>query len=315
MKIVVVDHVYLEEQHIERLKGLGEVEIFPDPPKSDQELKGRIRGAEIVIVGWSHLTRDIIDSATNLKMISIWATTCHYADLEAARRGGIIVTHVPAYSTEAVAEQAFGLLLASVRKLLQADKHVREGKFDWRPFTGTELAEKTLGLIGTGAIGCRVGEIAKAFKMRILGFDKVHNLKRAQEIGLQYVDLDTLLKESDIISLHVTLTSETKGLIGEKEINMMKRGAVLINTSQGKVLDEKALVDALRSRKLSYAGLDVFAEEPPAQDNPLFKLDNTLLSPHVGFHTVEAVKRCTDICIDNVAKFLEGHPQNICGLF
>jgi D-3-phosphoglycerate dehydrogenase len=312
MKIVVVDHVYLEEQHVQQLRAIGEVQIFRDPPKSDQELKRRIQEAEIVIVGWTNLTKDIIDSAPNLKMISIWATTCHYADLEAARQKGIIVTHVPGYATEAVAEHVFGLLLASVRRLFPADKHVREGKFDWRPFTGTELAEKTLGLVGTGAIGCRVGEIAKAFKMRILGFDKAPNMKRAQEIGMEYVDLQTLLRESDIVSIHVTLTSETERLIGKKEIEMMKKGAVVINTSQGKVVDEKALVDALRSQKLSYAGLDVFEEEPLGQDNPLFKLDNAVLSPHVGFHTVEAVKRCTDICIDNVMKFLKGHPQNVC---
>jgi D-3-phosphoglycerate dehydrogenase len=312
MKIVVVDHVYLEDEHIKQLKAIGEVQIFREPPNSDQELIRRIQGAEIVVVGWSHLTKDIIDSAPNLKMISIWATTCHYADLEAARQRGITVTHVPAYATEAVAEHAFGLLLASIRRLLQADKHVREGKFDWRPFTGTELAEKTLGLVGTGAIGCRVGEIAKAFRMRILGFDKLPNMKRAQEIGMKYVDLQTLLKESDIVSLHLTLTSETERIIGKKEIEMMKKGAVLINTSQGKVVDEKALVDALRSHKLSYAGLDVLSEEPPHQDNPLFELDNTVLSPHVGFQTVEAVKRCTDICIDNVTKFLDGRPQNIC---
>ena len=314
MKIVVVDHVYLEEQHIQQLEAIGEVQIFRDPPESDQELKRRIQRAEIVIVGWSNLTKDVIDSAPNLRMISIWATTCHYADVEAARQRGIIVTHVPGYATEAVAEHVFGLLLASVRRLLPADKHVREGKFDWRPFTGTELAEKTLGLVGTGAIGCRVGEIGKAFKMRILGFDKAPNMKKAQEIGMAYVDLQTLLRESDIVSLHLTLTSETERLIGKREIEMMKKGAVVINTAQGKVVDEKALVDALRSRKLSYAGLDVFGEEPLAQGNPLIELDNTVLSPHVGFHTVEAVKRCTDICIDNVAKFLEGRPQNTCGL-
>lgn len=312
MKIVVVDHVYLDEQHISRLRGVGEVEVFSEPPSSEEELLWRIGGADVVIVGWSQLTKEIIDSAPNLKMISIWATSCHYADLKAARGRGIVVTHVPAYSTEAVAEHAFALLLASVRKLLPADKHVREGKFDWRPFAGMELAEKTLGIIGTGAIGFRVGEIAKAFKMQLLGFDKVRNMKRAEEIGLRYVDLQTLLRESDVISLHVTLTPETERLLGRREIDMMKKGAVLINTSQGKVVDQQALVEALRSHKLSYAGLDVFADEPPGQHDPLLGLDNTVLSPHIGFHTAEAVKRCTDICIDNVVKFIEGHPQNVC---
>jgi phosphoglycerate dehydrogenase-like enzyme len=312
MRIVVVDHVHLEEEHIQQLQAIGESQIFYDPPESDQDLKRRLQGAEIVIVGWSHLTKEIIDSATDLKMISIWATTCHYADLDAARRRGIVVSHVPGYATEAVAEHVFGLLLASVRRLVPADKHVKEGNFDWRPFAGRELAGKTLGIIGTGAIGCRVAEIAKAFKMQILGFDIAPDAKRAQEIGFEYVTLETLLRESDVVSVHVTLTSRTERLLGRKEIEIMKNGAVVINTSQGKVIDEKALVDALRSRKLSCAGLDVFEEEPMAQGNPLFDLDNAVLSPHVGFHTAEAVKRCTDICIDNVRKFSEGHPQNVC---
>jgi D-3-phosphoglycerate dehydrogenase len=312
MKIVVVDHVYLEEAHKRKLRSMGELEVFENPPKTVDELKERVKEADIVIVGWSNLTRDIIDSAKKLKMISIWATTCHYADLEAAKERGIVVTHVPGYATEAVAEHVFALLLAAVRKLPLADAHVRRGDFDWRPFGGIELYGKTLGVIGTGAIGCRVAEIANAFKMRILAYDKYPNMKRAEELGITYVDLHQLLKESDFVTLHVTLTSETERLIGKREIESMKRGIVIVNTSQGKVIDEKALTEALMSGKVSAAGLDVFAEEPPAKDNPLFKLGNTVLSPHVGFHTVEAIRRCTDICIDNVLKFLEGHPQNVC---
>jgi phosphoglycerate dehydrogenase-like enzyme len=312
MKIVVVDRVYLEEQHVKKLRFIADVKIFDDLPKTPNELKERIKEADIVIVGWSHLTEDILNSIEKLKMVSIWATTCHYADLEAARKKGIAVAHVPGYATESVAEHVFALLLAAARKLLLADRHVRRGEFDWRPFRGWELAGKTLGLIGTGAIGCRVAEIGKAFKMKILGFDKYPNLKRAEEIGIEYVDLPALLKESDVITLHVPLTQETEGLIGEKEIEVMKNGCVLINTSQGKVINGKALFNALKSCKLSYAGLDVFEEEPSPKDNPLFKLDNIVLSPHIGFHTVEAAKKCTDICIDNIVKFLEGHPQNLC---
>lgn len=312
MKIVVVDHVFLTDKHVQKLRTFGELQIFSDPPKTDQEVKLRIHDAEIVIVGWSNITRDIIESAPDLRMISIWATTCHYVDLEAAKERGIIVTHVPGYATEAVAEHAFSLLLASVRRLLLADKHVREGEFDWRPFRGTELAGKTLGLVGTGVIGCRIGEIAMAFKMRILGYDIAPNLKKAQEIGISYVDLQTLLRESDVVSLNVTLTPGSERLIGKMEIEMMRKGAVLVNTSQGKVIDEEALIQALRSQRLSYAGLDVFEQEPLAKDNALLGLDNTVLSPHVGFHTVEALERCTEISIENVAKYIEGHPENIC---
>jgi len=312
MKIVVVDHVYLEEKHVEKLRSLGDLEIFKEPPKTPDELKARIEEADVVIVGWSNLTRDIIDSAKRLKMISIWATTCHYADLEAAKKRDVVVSHVPGYATEAVAEYTFALLLAAVRKLALADKHVRSGSFDWRPFGGRELAGKTLGVIGTGAIGCRVAEIGRAFRMKTLGYDKYPNLKRAEEVGMKYADLSTLLKESDVVTLHVTLTPETKGLLGKKEIAAMKNGGVIINTSQGKVIDEKALFEALESGKLFFAGLDVLEEEPPSRDNPLFKLDNVVLSPHIGFNTVEAEVRCTDTCIENIVRFLEGKRQNVC---
>jgi D-3-phosphoglycerate dehydrogenase len=312
MKIVVVDHVYLEEEHIRKLRSLGNLKVFKEPPRTPDELRRRISKADIVLVGWNKLTKDIINSAKNLKMISIWATSCHYADVQAAKEKGIEVSHVPGYATEAVAEYCFALMLAAARKLLSADKHVRKGGFDWRPFGGVELHGKTLGVIGTGTIGCRVAEISEAFEMQILGYDKCPNLKRAKELGMKYVDLYTLLKRSDFITLHVTLTPETEKLIGEKEFEVIKKGAVIVNTSQGKVIEEKALAKALKSGRVSHAGLDVFEEEPPPKDNPLFDFDNTVLSPHVGFHTIEAVKRCSDICIDNVAKFLQGHPQNRC---
>ena len=312
MKTAVVDHIYLEEEHIAKLRAIGDLRVFKNPPETPVELMERIKEADVVIVGWSDLTKDVIDSAKKLRMISIWATTCHYVDLVAAKERGIVVTHVPGYATESVAEHTFALLLAAVRKLLLADKHVRRGDFDWRPFAGRELAGKTIGVIGTGVIGCRVAEIARVFRMQVLGYDKYPNMKRAEEIGMKYVDLQTLLKESDIVTLHVALTSETERLIGKKEIETMKNRAIIINTSQGKVIDQKTLFDALKSGKISLAGLDVFGSEPPDKDNPLFKLDNVTLSPHIGFHTIEAAKRCTDICIDNVVKFFENHVQNTC---
>jgi phosphoglycerate dehydrogenase-like enzyme len=312
MKIVVVDHVYLENKHVEKLELLGDLEVFKEPPETPDDLRKRIADADIVIVGWTNLTNEIIHSAKKLKMISIWATTCHYADLEAAKKRGIVVTHVPGYATESVAEYTVALMLAAIRKITLADKHIREGKFDYRPFGGRELAGKTLGLIGTGAIGCRVAEISRTFKMEVIGYDKYPDPRRAREIGFRYVDLNTLLKQSDVVSIHVTLNSETENLIGKKEIALMKKGAIIINTSQGKVVDERAMFQALKSGKLCCAGLDVLEEEPPPKNNPLFTLDNTVLSPHIGFNTLEAEARCSDICVDNVVKFLEGKRQNVC---
>jgi D-3-phosphoglycerate dehydrogenase len=312
MKIVIVDHIYLEGEHQKKLRSFGNLKVFKEPPRTPDDLKQRIEDADIVIVGWSELSKGIIDSAKKLRMISIWATSCHYADVQAAKEKGIVVTHVPSYATEAVAEYTIALMLSAARKLLPADKHVRKGGFDWRPFGGVELREKTLGVIGTGSIGFRVAEISKAFGMQVLGYDKYPNVKRAEELGIEYVNLHTLVEKSDFITLHVTLTPETERLIGKRELEIMKNGAIIVNTSQGKIIDEEALNEALKSGKVSYAGLDVFEEEPPAKDNPLFKLNNTILTPHIGFNTIEAAKRCSDICIDNVAKFLEGQPQNVC---
>jgi D-3-phosphoglycerate dehydrogenase len=312
MKIVVLDHVHLGDKHLKRLRSFGELEVFREPPKNADELKERMANADIVIVGWTNLTREIINSAKKLKMISIWATTCHYVDLDAAKERGISVTHVPGYATESVAEYTMALLLAAIRKVALADKHVRNGEFDYRAFVGNELEGKTLGLLGTGSIGCRVAELARAFKMKVIGYDKYPNTKRAEEIGFKYVDLDILLRQSDVVSIHVTLNSETEKLIGEEEIAMMKTGTVVINTSQGKVIDENAMVQGLKLGKLCCAGLDVLEEEPPPKNNPLFKIENTVLSPHIGFNTVEAEARCSDICVDNVVKFIEGKKQNIC---
>jgi phosphoglycerate dehydrogenase-like enzyme len=312
MKIVVVDHVHLEGRHIEKLRTVGKLKVFKDPPRDTKELKLRIKDADIVIVGWSNLTKPILDCARRLKMISIWATTCHYVDLEAAKEKGILVTHVPGYATESVAEYTFALLLAAVRKVTLADRHVRNGKFDWRSFGGSELAGKTLGIVGTGAIGFRVAEIARTFKMQLLGYDKYPNPIRAQDVGLIYVDLETLLKKSDVITNHVTLNAETEKLIGKKQIAVVKKGAVFVNTSQGKVVDEDALIEALKSGRISCAGLDVFEDEPPHKNNPLFKLENTVLSPHIAFNTAEAEVRCSDICVENVVNFVEGRYQNVC---
>jgi phosphoglycerate dehydrogenase-like enzyme len=312
MKIVVVDHVHLGEKHIEQLRSIGKLEVFKDPPKDTQELKKRIKEADIVIVGWSNLTKPVLDSARRLKMISIWATTCHYVNLEAAKKKGILVTHVPGYATESVAEYTFALLLAATRRIILADKHVRDGNFDWRPFGGTELAGKTLGIVGTGAIGFRVAELGRTFKMQLLGYDKYPNPKKARDVGLKYVDLETLLRNSDVITNHVTLNSGTKKLIGKAEIAAMKKGAIIVNTSQGKVIDENALIEALKSGKISFAGLDVFEDEPPDKNNHLFKLENTVLSPHIGFNTAEAEARCSDICVENILNFIEGRHQNVC---
>lgn len=311
MKIVVADTIFLEQNHIDRLNSLGTVSIYNDIPDSDKELINRLKDAEIAIVGWSDVTSEVINKLAHLKMVSIWATGYDSVDIKTTNKKGIIVTNVPGYASESVAEHVFALLLSFVRKIPTADKHVRNGSFNWKEFKGLELAGKTMGIIGVGSIGWRVAEIARCFGLNVVAFTAHPSEDKARKIGMKFLPLDDVLSQSDIITIHVPLIPKTEKMISNPEFHKMKRGTILINTSRGKVIDEIALINALKSGKISGACLDVFAKEPPEKNNPLLNFDNVLLTPHSAFHTTEALRRCTDICIDNVEAFINGRPQNI----
>jgi len=247
-------------------------------------------------------------------MISVWQTGFDHIDIEAANKAGVIVANVPGYAFDAVAELVFAFALSLLRKVHVADKRIREGKFNWKDYVGNQLMGKTIGVLGTGNIGIRVIQIAHGFNMNILSVTGHPNPSKEERLGIKFVDMDTLLKESDILTLHVPLTPETEKMIGEAELRKMKPTAILVNTARGKVVDEDALIKALKEGTIRGAGLDVFQKEPLPIDSPLMKLENVMLTPHIAFLSEESLEECTYICVENVEMFVKGKLQNIVNL-
>jgi len=279
------------------------------------ELVKMVRGVDAVLCLLSdRIDAEVISNMDRCKVISNYAVGFNNIDVDEATKRGIIVTNTPGVLTDATADLTWALILAVTRRIVEADKFVRCGRFKgWAPMLllGTELAGKTLGIIGAGRIGTAVGLRAKGFKMKVLYFNTHKNEILEEEVGAKKVGLETLLKNSDIITIHVPLTSKTRHLIGEREINLMKKGAYLINTSRGEVVDEMALIKALKKGKLAGAGLDVFEFEPKVPKE-LIDLENVVLTPHIGSATVEARTKMSIVAAENIVKVLSGKvPANI----
>jgi D-3-phosphoglycerate dehydrogenase len=312
MKIVISDPVFLPEEYKKRLETLGDLKVFDSLPSSDEELVSRTKDADIVVLGGRYVfSKDAFNASANLKMISICQTGYNIIDIEAANEKGVIVSNVPGYATDSVAELVFALALNILRKVRIADSKLREGNFDWREHLGNQLMGKTIGVIGSGSIGTRVIQIAHCFNMNVISFTADPNEEKAKELGVRFVDLDTLLTQSDIVTLHVPLTASTENMIGAKELAKMKKSAILINTARGKVVDEEALVKSLKEKRISGAGIDVFQTEPLPVDNPLTELENVILTPHIGFVTQEALEKSISVCVANIEKFIDGEPRNV----
>lgn len=311
MRIVVADPIFLPEEYSSRLSALGDLDIYDSVPSSSDEFVERVKDAEVVIVGRYGFNADAFHSAPKLKIISLWQTGYDNVDLAAACDHGVIVSNVPNYAFDSVAEFTFALGLNLMRKVHAADMNLRKGKYDWRCHIGNELMSKTLGVLGTGNIGERVVQIAHGFNMNVLSVTAHPSPEKAKKLGVKFVDLETLLSESDIVTLHLPLTPETKHMIGASELAKMKSTAILINTARGKIINEKALVEALKSKKIAGAGLDVFEKEPLPLDSPLLELENVVLTPHIAFLSEESIDECTYICVENVEMFARGRPQNV----
>lgn len=311
MKIVVADPIFLTEEYKKRLEALGELEIYKNVPLSNDEFIERIKDAEIVIVGRYGVDAKAISSAPKLKMISLWQTGFDNVDIEIATERGVIVSNVPSYAFDSVAEFVFALSLNLLRRVHLADMNLREGLFDWRHYVGNQLMSKTIGVLGTGEIGKRVIQIAHGFNMNVLSVTAHPSPEKAKALGVKFVDLDTLLSESDIVTLHVPLTTETEHMISARELAKMKPTAVLINTARGKVVDEAALIEALKEKKIAGAGLDVFEKEPLPMNSPLLAMNSVVLTPHIAFLSEESLDECTYISIENVEMFMQGKPQNV----
>lgn len=315
MKIVMLEPLGVKEDDITALaaplKAKGHEFVYCGSPiLGDDARIAYAAGADALIIANSPLRGRVIRAIPNLKLISVAFTGIDHVDAEACREKRIIVSNAQGYSTYAVAELTFGLIFSLLRNIIPCDSAARQGGTK-DGLVGRELFGKTVGIVGTGAIGLRTAEIAKAFGSRLLGYSRTER-DEAKALGIEYVSLDHLLAESDIVCLHVPLTEETKHLINKDRIGLMKRQAILINAARGGVIDSQALADALNEGRIAGAGLDVFETEPPLPaDHPLLHSRNTVVSPHVAFATAESMLRRAAITFGNIYAWLEGRPQNV----
>ncbi len=307
---------------IDRLRRVYDVEVWEDyapPPYSVLESKARDADALGTLLT-DRIDCRLIESSPRLRIVAQYAVGYDNIDVECATRHGVYVTNTPGVLADATADLTWALILAVMRRIVEADREVRSGAWHakgvgWHPtyMLGMEVTGKTLGIIGLGRIGREVARRARGFKMRIL----YHNRRRLpreveEELGVEYRSLEDLLRESDIVSIHVPLTSETRGMIGERELRMMKPTAILVNTARGAVVDEEALARALREGWIAGAGLDVFTQEPLPPDHPLARAPNTVLAPHIGSATIETRTRMADMVAENLLAFARGEvPPNL----
>jgi glyoxylate reductase len=288
-----------------------------DLPPSESLLKREVSNVDgLVCLLTEQVTSKVIEAGKYLRVISNIAVGYDNIDVKTATEKGIYVTNTPGVLTETTADLAWALLMAVARRIPEADAYLRSGKWkiQWNLMfmTGTDVHEKTLGIIGLGRIGQAIAQRAKGFNMKILYNDEKRSPDLESKLGVKYADLETVFRESDFVSVHVPLTEKTRNLVAEKQLNLMKKTAILVNTSRGPVVDEKALYDALKAGKLGGAGLDVFQKEPIEMSNPLLKLNNVVLLPHIGSASVETRTKMAVMAIENALAALEGKiPPNL----
>jgi len=292
------------------IKDAGHEIIFCTAPLSSEEKADRIKDADIAVIANSPLSSELVAKGQNLKMISVAFTGVDHLPLDICQERDILVCNAQGYATTAVRDLVFGLVFACLRNLKPCDEVVRVGGTK-DGLVGEEIEGKTLGIIGYGAIGKCVAKTAKAFDCNILAYNQGDPLGTSDGIA-EFVSFEDILKKSDIISLHVPLTDETRNMIDEKELDLMKSSAILINTARGDVVNTKALADALNAGKIAAAGIDVFSIEPPLNlDEPLINAKNAILAPHIGFATKESMVKRAKIVFENVSAWLDGKPQNV----
>ena len=318
MKIVVLDGYTENPGDLSwgRLEELGELIVYDRSSLTDEdEAIARIGEAEIVITNKTPITKKVLDSCPSIRYIGVLATGYNVVDYAYAAKKGIPVTNVPGYGTDTVAQFTFALLLEICHHVAHHSEAVHAGRWEQSPdfcfcdYPQIELAGKTMGIIGFGRIGQKVGTIAKAFGMKVLAYSP-HEYESGKAIGT-YVNLDTLLAESDVISLHCPLFPETEGIINQATIAKMKDGVILLNNGRGPLVVEQDLADALNSGKIQAAAVDVVSAEPIKGDNPLLTAKNCFITPHIAWATKEARQRIMDCAVNNVKAFLSGAPENV----
>ncbi len=312
MKIVIIEPLGVEERELMDMAAgvLGtETEvIYHNTRTTDtEELIRRGQDADIIALGNLPFPGEVLEGCKCLKMLAVAFTGVDHVDMEYCREKGITVCNCAGYSNTAVSELVFGLVLSLYRNLIPCDRAVRNGGTK-DGLIGGELEGRTMGIVGTGAIGRRVAALAQAFGMKVIAFSRTPG--RVGEIP--YMSLEEVMRQSDIISLHVPLNETTRGMIGAREISWMKKTAVLVNTARGPVVDGAALANALKEGRIAGAAVDVFDTEPPiSQEDPLVHAPNTILTPHVAFATSESMVKRARIEFENIAAFIKGNPVNI----
>ena len=300
----------LPQPALDRLAEVFEVEVNPeDRVLTKDEIIEHVRGRDALLCLLTDtIDAEIMDAEPKLRVLSNYAVGYNNIDVEAATARGLPVTNTPGVLTETSADLAFALILAAARRLVEGDRMTRAGEFDgWGPMMllGYDVYGKTLGIVGMGRIGTAVARRAVGFNMRILYANRSDRPEVEKELGAKKVPLDTLLRESDFVSIHVPLTEETTHLIGSRELELMKPTAFLINTARGPIVDENALVAALREKRIAGAGLDVYEREPELEPG-LAELDNTVLLPHIGSATIETRTKMAMLAAENAIAVIEG---------
>ncbi|RJS84141.1 D-glycerate dehydrogenase [Candidatus Bathyarchaeota archaeon] len=307
MKFKVLVQVEWPKDVFLKLSDIAEVKFVSHLDRKG--LIAELQDADALVAGVTPIDKEILDKSPKLKVVARFGVGYDNVDVEECTKRGIWVTYTPNALSEAVADLTLGLMICLARRIVQADRYVRRswGKPDSELFPlGVDLSGKVLGIIGLGRIGSAVAKKALAFNMEIIYFDTIRKRELEENLGVKYVNLDFLLRNSDFISIHVPLTESTRGLIGAKELKMMKRSAYIINTARGPIIDENALCKALSEGWISGAALDVFEKEPLPLDSPLRKLENVILTPHIGSASRETRRRMAEMDVKNIRAVLEG---------
>ena len=272
-------------------------------PLSEDELIPLLQDCDGCVAGLDYFTAKVMENVPALKVISRYGSGVDRVDLAAARKKNIVVCNTPGVNSQAVADITFALLLSLARKVHVLDKKTKEGQ--WPRSTGVELYAKTMGILGLGAIGRAVAKRAHGFSMKTIAYDPLIDSKYAEANGIVSADFDTVIRQADFLSLHLPLTDETKYIISADVLKVMKKGAVIVNTARGGLIDEAAAYELLVSGHLGGLGLDVFEDEPP-KESPLFRLENVVLTPHTAAHTLEAIDAMADLSVKNLIDVLSG---------
>ncbi|HZJ98890.1 MAG TPA: 2-hydroxyacid dehydrogenase [Tissierellaceae bacterium] len=314
MKIVVLEPLGVAEEELREIakpitdKG-HELTIYNEKTPDVEVLKERVKDSDILIIANSPLKSEVIQAAENLKMISVAFTGFDHVDLDICKERQISVSNAAGYSTHSVAELAYGLMISLLRKTVPLDIVTRDGG-TMEGYRQNDLYGKILGVVGTGAIGKKVANLGLAFGCDLIAYNRSQDEELVRQ-GVRYMDLDDVLKESDIVTIHLPLTDGTRGLISEEKLKLMKKDSLLINTARGPIIDNQALARGLNEGWIAGAGIDVFDMEPPIpSDYSLLNTKNIVLTPHIGFATEEAMVRRAHIAFANVDGWLQGNPQN-----